>query len=61
MFHATVYQAREPLTVVGIREHEVELKGDYSGGTHPVEGTCWLPIKGLRKTRNTKPWQYSFK
>lgn len=52
VYHRDVYQCREPLKVVGIKEDEVELEGDYSGGTHNVVQRSWLPIKGVRRTRN---------
>lgn len=52
VYHRDIYQCRQPLKVVGIREDEVELEGDYSGGTHNVVQRSWLPIKGVRRTRN---------
>lgn len=59
VYHSKIYQAREPMRVVGIREKEVELEGDYSGAYNFIQ-QCWMPIKGLRKTRNKKPWKYNF-
>lgn len=44
--HKDLY-ANEIFEVVGIKENEVLLKGDFSGGTHAVEGESWLPKKGL--------------
>ena len=41
--------------VVGIREAEVELQGDYSGGTNAVLQKDWLPIKGLFRLRLVCP------
>lgn len=38
----SVYEGREPLKIVGIRENEVELEGDYSGGTHDVTQKQWF-------------------
>lgn len=38
VYHRDIYQCREPLKVVGIKEDEVELEGDYSGGTFNVVG-----------------------
>ena len=40
------------MKIVGIRENEVELEGDYSGGTHNVCQTDWLPIEGVLFKRN---------
>jgi len=47
VFHQDIYDGKEEMKVVGIREHEVELEGDYSGGTHCVTQKSWLPIKGI--------------
>lgn len=46
VYHRDVYNHREPLTVVGITETEIKLRGDFSGGTHDVIQETWLPIKG---------------
>jgi hypothetical protein len=37
-----VYWGHEPFKVVGIRENQVELQGDFSGGTHNVSQRDWL-------------------
>lgn len=47
VFHESIYKGRELMKVVGIRYNEVELQGDYSGGTHNVIQKDWLPINGL--------------
>lgn len=54
VYHETVYESREPLTVVGIRENELELEGDYSGGTHQLKQKEWLPIKGCTTIHDFK-------
>lgn len=51
VFHELIYHGRECMKVVGIRETEVELEGDYSGGTNNVSQKDWLPIKGLFRLR----------
>lgn len=51
VFHETIYKGKEMMKVVGIRETEVELEGDYSGGTHAVIQKDWLPVKGLFRLR----------
>ncbi len=51
VFHKTIYDGKECMTVVGIRYTEVELEGDYSGGTHKVIQKDWLPIEGLFRLR----------
>jgi hypothetical protein len=46
-YHDKIYGSKELMTVVGIRATEVELEGDYSGGTHNVVEKDWLPMEGL--------------
>ena len=36
VYHKSIYDGREPLKVVGLRESEIELEGDYYGGTNKV-------------------------
>ena len=45
--HKELYRGRETFEITGIKSTEVLLKGDFSGGTHPVENESWMPIKGL--------------
>lgn len=40
-----LYYGKEPFRIVGIRGNEVELEGDFSGGTHNVNKRCWIPDK----------------
>lgn len=47
VYHKDIYWGREPMKIVGIRADEVELEGDYSGGTHAVCQKDWMPIEGL--------------
>lgn len=47
VYHQDIYWGNEPLTVVGIRKDQVELQGDYSGGTHGVSQKDWLPLNGV--------------
>lgn len=47
VFHESIYHGKECMKIVGIRYHEVELEGDFSGGTHNVIGKVWVPIQGL--------------
>lgn len=37
-----VYWGHEPFKVVGIRENQIELEGDFSGGTHGVTQRDWF-------------------
>lgn len=52
VYHRSVYQHMEPLKIVGIRENELELEGDYSGGTHNITDKQWMPIKGISRIHN---------
>lgn len=44
--------------VVGIRENEVEIKGDWSGGTHPCNQAGWVPINEVEPYDETKVVYY---
>lgn len=37
-----LYHGHEPFKIVGIREDQVELEGDFSGGTHNVRQKDWF-------------------
>jgi len=37
-----MYNGKEPFKVIGIRENQVELEGDFSGGTHGVTQKDWF-------------------
>lgn len=52
VYHRKVYEHREALKVVGIRANELELEGDYSGGTHGVCQKQWMPVKGVSRVYN---------
>lgn len=52
VYHRSIYQHKEPMKVVGITETEIQLEGDYSGGTHNVCQRSWLPIKGTSRIYN---------
>ena len=41
VYHEDIYHGRECMKIVGLREHTVELEGDYSGGTHAVCQKGW--------------------
>lgn len=45
--HKDIYNGKEEFEIVGIRKTEVELEGDFSGGTHKVTQTSWVPKNGL--------------
>lgn len=47
VYHTEVYNGNEPLKVVGIRKDQVELYGDYSGGTHGTYASQWFPLDGV--------------
>lgn len=54
VYHRDIYDHKEKLKVVGIREEEIELEGDYSGGTHMVCQKQWMPISGVSRIFNHK-------
>ena len=51
VFHEGLYDGKVQMKIVGIRKHEVELEGDYSGGTHNVTQKSWMPIEGAFRMR----------
>ncbi|RNI26619.1 hypothetical protein EFB08_11415 [Rufibacter latericius] len=51
VYHEQLYSGREAMKIVGLRETEVELLGDYSGGTHNVSQKDWMPIEGVLLTK----------
>lgn len=38
---------RSPFVVDGIRKNELEIRGDFSGGTHDIQQTSWVDIKSV--------------
>lgn len=56
VYHEKLYWGKEPMKVVGIREKEVELEGDYSGGTHAVCQKDWLSLEGVLLSKSDKPY-----
>ena len=48
------YYHGEKFEVVGIRRDELELKGDWSGGTHNVNQIGWYPTENCKKVKNGK-------
>lgn len=46
-YHKQLSDGREDARIVGIRENEVELYYDVSGGTNHVYTAEWFPIEGL--------------
>lgn len=51
VYHKNVYNGKEPLEIVGIRNNELELRGDYSGMYNIIDN-CWLPIEGVLLKKN---------
>ena len=47
----TDYYENEVFTVIGIKENELELQGDWSGGTHNVCQRSWYPINKCTKIK----------
>lgn len=46
VYHRDVYNYREALEVVSLKQNEMEVEGDFSGGTHAIRQRSWLPIDG---------------
>lgn len=47
VYHKDIYHGQEQMKVIGIREKEIELEGDYSGGTHCVCQSDWENREGV--------------
>jgi hypothetical protein len=45
--HPEIYYGNEVFVVVGMRADELELQGDWSGGTHNVSGRSWFKKEGM--------------
>lgn len=45
--HPEIYYGNEIFTIVGIRVNELELQGDWSGGTHAVIQRGWFKRDGM--------------
>lgn len=54
VYHRDIYDHKELMEIVGLRKDEVELEGDYSGGTNNVTQKQWMPIKGVSRIYNHK-------
>ncbi len=54
VYHNELYSGKEQMKIVGLRKDQVELEGDFSGGTHNVCQRSWMPIKGIRLRHNGK-------
>lgn len=52
VYHNDVYDGKEPFKIVGIRATELELEGDWSGGTHAVCQKGWMPILGITRIKS---------
>lgn len=47
-----------PFEVVGIRKNTVEIKGDWSGGTHNVNQKAWVNHTEIKTYDETKVTYY---
>lgn len=56
VYHKDIYWGKEQMKVVGIRETEVEIEGDYSGGTHNVCQKDWKPLEGVLLKKDETPY-----
>jgi len=48
VIHPEIYNGNEVFVVVGIRVDELELQGDWSGGTHNVSQRGWFKREGIK-------------
>lgn len=46
---------RAPFEVVGIRKDQIEIQGDFSGGTHNVCQSGWVPLNEVSPYKPTNP------
>jgi hypothetical protein len=51
-----IYDSNDIFEVVGIRNKELELKGDWSGGTAP-EQTGWYPVEKCKLVLPGYDWK----
>lgn len=58
--HDEVYHPCDtsPFKVVGIREHEIEIEGDWSGGTYNVCEKDWVSVDKIKPYDRTKVRTY---
>ncbi|AGO47643.1 hypothetical protein Phi17218_110 [Cellulophaga phage phi17:2_18] len=47
VYSEEIYWGHEPFKIVGIKKNKVQIKGDFSGGTHGVSQKDWVKIKDL--------------
>jgi len=47
VYAENLYHGHEPCKITGIRENQVELEGDFSGGTHNVIQRDWFDDKDV--------------
>lgn len=52
VFCDLVYNGKELMKIVGIRKEEVELEGDFSGGTHAVTQKDWFPLNTIFRLKS---------
>lgn len=47
-----------PFEVVGLRTNSIEIRGDWSGGTHNSVGDCWVKYGDIELYDGTKVRYY---
>jgi hypothetical protein len=47
-----------PFIVVGVRENSVEIKGDWSGGTHNINKSGWVNVDEVEMYDSNKTTYY---
>lgn len=51
VFHESIYDGNEQMKIVGLRDNEIELEGDFSGGTNKVIQRDWVSKEGTFRLR----------
>ena len=52
VYVTNIYNGHEPFKIVGIREGEIEIDGDFSGGTHNISQKDWVKDEDVFVVKN---------
>ena len=51
VYHKDFYNYKDPFKVVGIRQHELELEGNFSSIAQIVIQKSWVPINEIQESK----------
>lgn len=51
VYHKDFYNYKKPFKVVGIRQHEIELEGDFSCNAQNIIQKCWVSIDKIQESK----------